>query len=48
VAEADITETYDLGASSYIAKPSTLSGMVEMMKSLGKYWFDVVRLPDTN
>jgi len=48
VAEADIAETYDLGASSYIAKPSTLSGMVEMMKSLGKYWFEVVKLPETN
>ena len=45
VADEDIARTYDLGAASYIAKPASLSGMVEMMKSLGKYWFEVVMLP---
>lgn len=47
VADEDIARTYDLGAASYIAKPASLSGMVEMMKSLGKYWFEVVMLPKT-
>ena len=47
VADEDIARTYDLGAASYIAKPASLSGMMEMMKSLGKYWFEIVVLPKT-
>ncbi|MCH8055844.1 MAG: response regulator [Deltaproteobacteria bacterium] len=44
--EEDIYRTYDLGASSYITKPVTFEGLVEVMKSLKKYWFEIVDLPD--
>lgn len=43
--EEDILRTYDLGASSFITKPVTFEGLVEVVKTLGKYWFDLVELP---
>jgi CheY-like chemotaxis protein len=45
-AEEDIYRSYDLGVSSYVAKPVTFEGLVEVMKALGKYWFEIVELPD--
>jgi CheY-like chemotaxis protein len=44
-AEIDICQSYNLGANSYITKPVTFEGLVEVMKALGKYWFTVVELP---
>ena len=44
-AEEDVLRTYDLGVSSFITKPVTFEGLVEIMKSLAKYWFDIVTLP---
>jgi CheY-like chemotaxis protein len=44
--EEDIFRSYDLGASSYITKPVTFEGLVEVMKSLGKYWLEIVELPN--
>jgi CheY-like chemotaxis protein len=44
-AEIDICQSYNLGANSFIAKPVTFEGLVEVMKTLGQYWFAVVELP---
>ena len=44
-AEEDILRTYDLGVNSFIVKPVTFSGLVEVMRSLGRYWFEIVELP---
>lgn len=44
-AEEDITGAYDLGANSYVVKPSSFSTLVEMMQTLEKYWLQVVTLP---
>ncbi len=44
--EEDIIRSYDVGANSYITKPVTFKGLVEVMKSLGKYWLEIVELPD--
>ena len=44
-AEEDIYRTYDLGASSFITKPVTFESLVEVMQTLGKYWFEIVELP---
>jgi CheY-like chemotaxis protein len=44
-AEEDIYRSYNLGASSYITKPVTFESLVEMMKALGRYWFEIVELP---
>ena len=43
-AEEDIFRTYDLGVSSYITKPVSFEGLVEVMKTLAKYWFEIVEL----
>lgn len=44
-AEEDIYRTYDLGANSYITKPVTFNSLVEVMRSIGRYWFEIVDLP---
>jgi CheY-like chemotaxis protein len=44
-AEEDILRSYDSGASSFISKPVTFQGLVELMKRMGQYWFDTVHLP---
>jgi CheY-like chemotaxis protein len=43
--EEDILRSYNLGANSYITKPVTFEGLVDVIKSLGKYWFEIVELP---
>jgi CheY-like chemotaxis protein len=44
-AELDIFSTYDFGGNSFISKPVTFDGLVEVMKTLGRYWFQIVELP---
>ncbi|PIQ21681.1 MAG: two-component system response regulator [Cytophagales bacterium CG18_big_fil_WC_8_21_14_2_50_42_9] len=44
-AEEDILKTYDLGVSSFITKPVTFASLVDMMKTLSTYWFELVQLP---
>ncbi|AVZ31088.1 response regulator rcp1 [Nodularia spumigena UHCC 0039] len=41
----DIYRAYNLGANSFITKPVTFAALVEIMKSIGKYWFGIVQLP---
>jgi CheY-like chemotaxis protein len=43
--EEDVFRSYDLGANSYITKPVTFGALVDVIKSLGKYWFEIVELP---
>ena len=44
-AEEDILRSYDLGVNSYVTKPVTFKSLVELIKVLGRYWFEVVELP---
>jgi CheY-like chemotaxis protein len=44
-AEEDIIRTYDLGVNSFITKPVTFNGMVNVMQAIGKYWLEIVELP---
>jgi CheY-like chemotaxis protein len=44
-AEDDILHSYNLGASAFVTKPVTFEGLVEAMKSLGRFWFEIVELP---
>ena len=44
-AEEDILRTYNVGANSFITKPVTFEGLVEVVKTLAQYWFDIVELP---
>jgi CheY-like chemotaxis protein len=46
--ESDISRSYELGANSYITKPATFEDLSKVMKKLGEYWLDVVKLPDQN
>jgi CheY-like chemotaxis protein len=45
-AEEDILRTYNLSAASYITKPVTFEALVEVVRALGKYWLEIVELPD--
>ncbi|MBA4150535.1 MAG: response regulator [Verrucomicrobia bacterium] len=47
-AEEDILRTYDLGVNSYVTKPVTFESLVETIKVLGKYWFEIVELPSSD
>lgn len=43
--EADIQQSYQLGANSYIEKPADMAQFAKIIRQLGRYWFDVVTLP---
>lgn len=43
--EEDMLRGYDLGAASYLTKPVTFDGLVELMQALGRYWIEFVELP---
>lgn len=44
-APVDVTRGYELGANTVIAKPASFLRMVEVMRTLGRYWFEVAELP---
>jgi CheY-like chemotaxis protein len=44
-AEEDILRSYEFGANSFISKPVTFEGLVNVMEQLGRYWFELVELP---
>jgi CheY-like chemotaxis protein len=44
-AEEDILRSYNLGVSSFITKPITFQGFIEVMKTLNQYWLEIVELP---
>ncbi len=41
----DIRHCYDAGANSYIVKPSSYSGLLDVVSSLTNYWTSTVALP---
>lgn len=45
-AEEDIFRTYNLGVNSFITKPVTFDELVKIMTDLGRYWFEIVELPE--
>ncbi|MFP4598765.1 MAG: response regulator [Persicimonas sp.] len=45
-AEEDIYRSYDLGVNSFISKPVSFAGLVDAMKVLGQYWFQIVKRPN--
>jgi CheY-like chemotaxis protein len=44
-ADPDIARAYDLGANSFISKPAAYNPLVNIMRSIGQYWFNIVVLP---
>jgi len=47
-ADEDIVRSYELGVSSFITKPVTFHGLVEVMKAFGKYWIEIVAIPSVD
>jgi len=45
-AEHDVLQTYDLGVNCFITKPVAFSDLIEVARTLGHYWFDIVQLPN--
>lgn len=43
--EEDIAAAYATGANSYISKPVTFEGLVEVMKRIRLYWLEIVEMP---
>ena len=41
----DVGYCYDAGVNSYITKPATFRGLVDLMETIAKYWFELVELP---
>lgn len=46
--EEDVYRSYDLGVNSFISKPVSFEGLVEAMKVLGQYWFEIVARPGSD
>lgn len=44
-AEEDILRTYDTGVNSFITKPVTFEGLVDLVRVLTSYWIQIVELP---
>ena len=44
-AEEDILRTYDMGVSGFVVKPVTFETLVSIMKTVSKYWFEIVEPP---
>ena len=45
VSEEDVILSYNLGANSFITKPVTFEGLVDVARTLKKYWLETVKLP---
>lgn len=45
-AEEDVYRTYNLGVNSFITKPVAFDALVQIMRDLGRYWFEIVELPN--
>jgi two-component system response regulator len=44
--ESDVTESYRLGANSYIVKPIEFGSFLEVVAKIGLYWVLTNRVPD--
>ncbi|MGG5873301.1 response regulator [Pseudomonas peli] len=44
-ADEDIRRSYAMGVNSFITKPVSFSGLLEVVNNLGRYWLQVVALP---
>ena len=45
IAEQDVVKSYDLHANCYIVKPVDFHGLMEVVKSIERFWLTVVKLP---
>lgn len=40
-----IARSYELGGSGFVTKPNTYTELVDLMRSIERYWFRTVQLP---
>jgi len=45
-ADTDVEGIYQLGANSFICKPVQFDQLVNLMRLLGQYWLNAVKLPE--
>lgn len=43
--ERDIERCYEFGANTYIQKPVSFVGLIDAVRSLKEYWFEIALLP---
>ncbi|MCK5533384.1 MAG: response regulator [Halopseudomonas aestusnigri] len=43
--EEDILRSYGIGVNSFITKPVSFSRLIEVVRTLGHYWLNIVELP---
>jgi hypothetical protein len=41
-----VLRSYNLGVNSFITKPVTFEGLVEVMRTWSRYWLEIVELHD--
>lgn len=46
--ERDIEACYQSGANTYVQKPVSFDGLIEAIKRLKAYWFEIALLPKEN
>lgn len=45
--QMDMKRAYDLGASSYLLKPASFAGLVELVKVIDRFWLTLNQIPVT-
>jgi two-component system, response regulator len=43
--ERDVQDCYQMGANTYVQKPVSFDGLIEAIKRLKAYWFEIALLP---
>ncbi|MDE3060662.1 MAG: response regulator [Pseudomonadota bacterium] len=43
--ERDVEACYHMGANTYVQKPVSFDGLIEAIKRLKEYWFEIALLP---
>lgn len=43
--QEDVEKTYDLHANCFLMKPRDLSELIDLVRRIEQFWFDVVKLP---
>jgi CheY-like chemotaxis protein len=43
--DEDVQRSYCAGANSFVVKPVTFQGLVDLMATLKRYWLETVELP---
>lgn len=43
--ETDVLASYDIGANSYVVKPVSFESLVDVVRGVDRYWFQIVALP---